>query len=73
MRLETSPALGHCLSVSNGGPGLPDGFHIGTSKRLGLGIVQSLVSQINGRLQVGRGPGQEGACFKVFFPSTATT
>jgi two-component system, sensor histidine kinase PdtaS len=71
VRLETSPALGHCLSVSNGGPGLPDGFHIGDSKRLGLGIVQSLVRQINGRLQVGRGPGDEGACFKVFFPSTA--
>jgi two-component sensor histidine kinase len=73
VRLETTPEHGHCLSVSNGGPGLRDGFHPGSSKGLGLRIVQSLVRQIDGRLQVGRGPGQEGACFKVFFPSTATT
>jgi two-component sensor histidine kinase len=73
VRLETTPELGHCLSVSNGGPGLPDGFHPSNSKGLGLRIVRSLVRQINGRLQVGRGPGQQGACFKVFFPSTAAT
>jgi two-component sensor histidine kinase len=72
VRLETSPELGHCLSVSNGGPGLPDGFHLGSSKQLGLRIVQSLVTQIDGRLEVGRGPGQQGACFKVYFPSTAS-
>jgi two-component sensor histidine kinase len=71
VRLETTPEHGHCLSVSNGGPGLPDGFDPGSSKGLGLSIVQSLVEQINGRLQLGRGPGQEGACFKVFFPSAA--
>jgi two-component sensor histidine kinase len=58
--------------VSNGGPGLPDGFHLGSSKQLGLRIVQSLVTQIDGRLEVGRGPGQQGACFKVYFPSTAS-
>jgi two-component sensor histidine kinase len=73
VRLETSPELGHSLSVSNGGPGLPDGFHLGNSKGLGLRIIRSLVRQINGRLEVGRGPGQQGACFKVFFPSTAAT
>lgn len=73
VRLETSPELGHCLSVSDGGPGLPDGFHLDSSRQLGLRIVQSLVRQIDGRLRVGRGPGQEGACFKVFFPSTAAT
>jgi two-component system, sensor histidine kinase PdtaS len=71
VRLETTPESGHCLSVSNGGPGLPDGLLLGSSKRLGLRIIQSLVGQINGRLEVGRGPGNEGACFKVFFPSTA--
>ena len=73
VRLETSPERGHCLSVSNGGPGLPDGFHLGSSKRLGLTIVRSLVRQIDGRLEVGRGPEQQGACFKVFFPATAAT
>jgi two-component sensor histidine kinase len=59
--------------VSNGGPRLPDGFHLGSSKGLGLRIIQSLVRQINGRFQIGRGPGQEGACFKVFFPSAPAT
>jgi len=71
VRLETTPEHGHCLSVANGGPSLPDGFHPDRSKGLGLNIVQSLVKQINGRLEVGRGRGHEGACFKVFFPSTA--
>jgi two-component system, sensor histidine kinase PdtaS len=70
--LETTPELGRCLSVSNGGPSLPDGFDPGGSKRLGLRMVQALVRQINGRLQVGRGPGEQGACFKVLFPSIAT-
>jgi two-component system, sensor histidine kinase PdtaS len=73
VRVETSPELGHCLSVSDGGPGLPEGFRPGSSKGLGLRIVQSLVRQINGRLQVGRGTDQEGACLKVFFPSAAAT
>jgi two-component sensor histidine kinase len=71
VRLETTPEHGHCLSVSNGGPGLPDGFHAGGSKGLGLKIVLSLVRQINGRLEAGRGPGHQGACFRVFFPSSA--
>jgi two-component sensor histidine kinase len=71
VRLETSPELGHCLSVSSGGPRLPDGFHLGNRKGLGLRIIESLVKQIDGRLEVGRGPGQQGACFKVYFPSTA--
>ena len=73
VRLETTPEHGHCLSVFNGGPALPDGFDLGSSKGLGVKIVLSLVQQINGPLQVGRGPGQQGACFKVFFPSTAAT
>jgi len=72
VNLETGWQLGHCLSVTNGGPSLPDGFDPASSKRLGLKIVQSLVRQINGRFQVGRAPRYEGACFKVFFPATAT-
>jgi two-component sensor histidine kinase len=69
VRLETTPELGHCLSVTNDGPGLPDGFHPGGSRGLGLKIIQSLVSEINGELHVGRGPRQQGACFKVLFPA----
>ena len=71
VRVETSREHGHCLSVSNGGPSLPDGFHPGSRQGLGLWIVQSLVKQINGRLEVGRGAWQDGACFKVFFPGGA--
>jgi hypothetical protein len=40
--------------ASNGGLGLPDGLHLGSSKRLGLRIIQALVRQIKGRLQLGR-------------------
>lgn len=73
VRLETTPELGHCLAVSNDGPALPEGFHPNANKGLGLKIIQSLVRQINGRLEMGPGPGQHGACFKVFFPSTASS
>jgi len=72
VRLETTE-LGHCLAVSNDGPGLPEGFHPNTNKGLGLKIVQSLVRQINGRLEIGPGPGRHGACFKVFFPQTTSS
>jgi two-component system, sensor histidine kinase PdtaS len=71
VRLETTPELGHCLSVSNDGPSLPAGFHPGGNKGLGMKIIQSLVREIDGTLQAGRNPEQRGACFKVFFPSTA--
>jgi two-component sensor histidine kinase len=73
VRVETTPESGHCLSVSNDGPALPDGFDPGGNRGLGLKIIQSLVREINGRLEVGRGPRQQGACFKVFFLSTASS
>jgi two-component sensor histidine kinase len=71
VRLETTPELGHCLSVSNDGPGLPDGFRLAGNKGLGLKIILSLVRQIEGRIQFGSGPGQNGTCFKVFFLASA--
>ena len=73
VRLETTPELGHCLSVLNDGPLLPEGFHPNGSKGLGLKIIQSLVHQINGRFQIGPGPGGVGACFKIFFSSTISS
>ncbi len=72
VRLATTPELGHCLSVSDDGPGLPDGFHPANNKGLGLRIIQSLVRQIGGRLETGRSAGPHGACFQVFFPSAAS-
>ena len=68
VRLETSPELGHCLSVSNGGPRLPDGFHLGSSKGLGLRIIQSLVKQINGRLRGRARPGTAGRLLQGVLP-----
>jgi two-component system, sensor histidine kinase PdtaS len=71
--LETVRELGHCLSVSNKGPSLPDGFQLSGNRGLGLKIIGSLVRQINGRIEFGSDPGQEGACFKVFFPATVSS
>jgi two-component sensor histidine kinase len=73
VRVETTPELGHCLSVSNDGPALPDGFDPGGSRGLGLKIIQSLVREIDGRLEAGRGPKERGVCFKVFFRLTASS
>jgi two-component sensor histidine kinase len=72
VRLDTTPRVGHSLSVSNNGPGLPDGFHPDVSKGLGMKIIQSLIRQIDGSLRIGQGPDQQGACFKVFFPATVS-
>jgi two-component sensor histidine kinase len=71
VRVETTPEP--CLSVSSDGPALPEGFDPGANRGLGLKIIQSLVREINGRLEAGRGPRQQGACFKVFFPATASS
>jgi len=73
VRVETTPELGPCLSVSNDGPALPDGFDPGGNRGLGLKVILSLVREIDGRLEVGRGPRQQGACFKVFFPRRASS
>jgi two-component sensor histidine kinase len=70
VRLDTTPGVGHCLSVSNDGAPLPQGFHPGNNKGLGLKIIQALVREISGQLRVGPGPEQQGACFKVLFPAT---
>lgn len=70
-RLDTTPELGDCISVYNVGPSLPDGLPLGSSTRLGLRIIPALVKQINGRIEVGPGPGNEGRVSKVFFPTTA--
>jgi two-component sensor histidine kinase len=58
---------GYLLSVSNDGPGLPDGFDPAGSKGLGMRIIRSLVEQIGGRLQIGRDDANEGTRFTVLF------
>jgi two-component sensor histidine kinase len=59
---------GRCaLCVSNDGPSLPAGFDPAACKGLGMKIVRSLVQQIGGELQFGRGVEDRGARFTVLF------
>jgi two-component system, sensor histidine kinase PdtaS len=66
IRLQENPGRGFALSVSNGGPGLPEGFD---PARAGLGfkLIRSLVGKIGGELAIGRGDQDEGARFTVLF------
>ena len=41
--LEPSPEKGYALSVSDDGPGLPEGFEASGRKGLGIGIIRSFV------------------------------
>jgi len=65
--LEPSPEKGYALSVSDDGPGLPEGFEATDSKGLGMRIIRSLVKQIGGELRIGRGDRNQGARFTVLF------
>jgi two-component sensor histidine kinase len=67
VRLDTSPILGHSLSVSDDGPGLPAGFDAARSKGLGMKIISSLVKQIDGKLQITAGENGSGTRCTVTF------
>jgi two-component system, sensor histidine kinase PdtaS len=69
VRLETSPSIGHSISVLDDGPGLPAAFDPAASKGLGMKIVGSLVKQIGGELQIAPGTSGRGASFTVTFCS----
>jgi two-component sensor histidine kinase len=69
VRLETSPSIGHSLSVLDDGPGVPAGFDPAASKGLGMKIIGSLVKQIGGELQIAPGENSRGARFTVTFCS----
>jgi two-component system, sensor histidine kinase PdtaS len=55
------------LSVSDDGPGLPEGFDPTGSKGLGMRIIRSFVEQIGGELQIGRSDINQGTKFTVLF------
>jgi two-component sensor histidine kinase len=57
-KTKASPIIGHSLSVSDDGPGLPEGFDPARSTGLGMKIIATLVKQIGGALQIA--PGDEG-------------
>jgi len=69
IRLETSPSIGHSISVLDDGPGLPAAFDPAASKGLGMKIVGSLVKQIGGEVQIAPGKNGRGATFTVTFCS----
>jgi two-component sensor histidine kinase len=74
VRLETSPSIGHSLSVLDDGPGLPAGYDPAASKGLGMKIISSLAKQIGGKLKIAPGEHGRGATFTVAFcaPRLAT-
>jgi two-component sensor histidine kinase len=67
VRLEKVPEGAYALSVSNEGPGLPEGFDPAACKGLGMKIVRSLVEVIGGELRFGRGDNDQGTRFTVLF------
>jgi two-component system, sensor histidine kinase PdtaS len=73
VRLETTPDIGHSVSVLDDGPGLPEGFDPADSKGLGMKIVGLLVKQIGGTLQIASGSHGQGAHFTVIFGSPLAT
>jgi len=60
-------ANGYALSISDDGPGLPEGFETTASRGLGMKLISSLVRQIDGQLQIDRGGNGKGARFSVLF------
>jgi two-component system, sensor histidine kinase PdtaS len=67
VRLATRATIGHSLSISDDGPGLPSGFDPSLSRGLGMKIVTSLVKQIDGKLDIASGNQGHGASFTVTF------
>jgi two-component sensor histidine kinase len=56
---------GFLLRVCDQGPGLPEAFDIRRGRTLGWQLVNSLLRQVRGTIEVSRGP---GACFEVRCP-----
>ncbi len=59
------------LTVSDDGPGLPDGFDPVAGTRLGMKVVRMVARQLGGTLEYGRSPQLGGACISIGFPESA--
>lgn len=64
--LEESPP-GCALSITDDGPGLPQGFDPTVSNGLGMKLIPALVKQIGGELDIGKGHHGQGTKFTVRF------
>ena len=67
VRLQTTFGKGYALSVSDDGPGLPEGFNPTATNGLGMKLISSLVRQIGGQLQIAQGDNGKGTRFTVLF------
>ncbi|MEL7006079.1 MAG: sensor histidine kinase, partial [Bacteroidota bacterium] len=54
----------YCLRVEDNGKGLPEDFNIATSNSFGLKLVEGLIHQLNGSLEIVR---NVGTCFDIYF------
>ena len=67
--LKETDAGRHLLAVKDNGIGLPDGFDLHHAKTLGLQLIQILVKQLHGTLEID--PGSErGTEFRITFGGT---
>ena len=64
-RLEKPASVRIRVVVVDSGPGLPEGFDIGSSPTLGLELVRSLTRQLRGELTASS---EGGARFEVVCP-----
>jgi two-component sensor histidine kinase len=69
VRLQSTSPSRHRLSVSDDGPGLPEGFQPAASTGLGMKIVRALAARIGGELHWSREENGRGTRFEVTFSS----
>jgi two-component sensor histidine kinase len=65
--LETAGASA-VLTVTDNGPGLPDGVTVDTATGLGIGIARQFARQLDGTLTMTPRPGTPGAIARLVFP-----
>ena len=67
VKLHKVSENGYALSVSDDGPGLPEGFNPAATQGLGMKIVTSLARQIGGQMRLAFGDGGKGTQVSVLF------
>jgi two-component system, sensor histidine kinase PdtaS len=65
--LQSNVGSLNALSISDEGPGLPEGFDPAGTKGIGMKLVSALIRQIGGELQISRGENDQGTRFTVLF------